>query len=204
MPAIQRGAVDKKGKGWRARWYDDQGARRSRSGFETKSAALDWLDMKTDEVLALRRGDVPALRRQQMPMLSELVEEYLAQHSAEANTLRTLRARLSYATKTFGSTRVDRLDVAEIGRWRKALPERSAWAITKTLRQVLHYAVRVGLVERNIACAVANPEPKRREVQAFASVEELEAVGAELDPCHRAIPVVVGLTGLRPEEWIAL
>src|SRR5215216_1959283 len=51
---------------------------------------------------------------------------------------------------------------------------------------------------------VPNPEPKRREVPAFASVAELEAIGDELGPAFRPLPVFVGLTGLRPEEWLAL
>jgi integrase len=62
----------------------------------------------------------------------------------------------------------------------------------------------VGLLTDNPARHVANPEPKRREVQTFSSVAELEAVGAELSPAFRAIPVFCGLTGLRCEESIGL
>jgi hypothetical protein len=57
------------------------------------------MDEKAKEVAALRRGDPSALRRREMPTLGELVDEYLGQHNAEANTLRTLTARLRYATK---------------------------------------------------------------------------------------------------------
>ena len=134
----------------------------------------------------------------------QLVDEYLEQHSAEQNTLRTLRARLRYAVDTFGDTRVDRLDPQAIGAWRKRLPERSAWAIHKTLRQVLHYAVRVKLLDENPATLVPNPEPKRREVLTFETVAELELVAEELHPRFAPIPLFAGLTGLRPEEWIAL
>ena len=74
----------------------------------------------------------------------------------------------------------------------------------KALRQVLTYAVRAKLVDENVAKLVPNPEPKRREVLAFADVDELEAVAAELPPERRANPLLVGLTGLRPEEWLAL
>lgn len=71
-----------------------------------------------NEVLALRRGDLPTVRRQQMPTLSELVDEYVAQHTAETNTLRTLRERLKYATK---QVRVTRASTASIcSRWRVA------------------------------------------------------------------------------------
>lgn len=72
--------------------------------------AGEWLDGKLKEVAALKRGDMSTIRRQTMLTLRELVDEYLEQHSAEQNTLRTLRARLRYAVDTFGDTRVDRLD----------------------------------------------------------------------------------------------
>lgn len=204
MPAKQRGSVARRHGSWHVRWYDEKGKRRERGGFDTKTAGREWLDTKVDGVLALRRGDLPALRRQQMPTFAELVAEYLAQHTAEANTLRTLRDRLRYATDTFGDTRVDRLDPQAIGAWRKGLPDRSAWGVHKALRQVLHYAVRVKLVDENVATLVPNPEPKRREVPTFESVADLEAIADELEARYRPIPLLVGLTGLRPEEWLAL
>jgi integrase len=212
MPSVQRGSLDKRGKTWRARYRDETGAMRSRSGFATKSEAGAWLDSKLDTVDALRHGDVAALRRQTMPTLQELVDEYLEQHSAEANTIRTLKARLRYAPEGpaldgvggFGSLRIDRLTVPELGAWRKRLPERSAHAIHKALRQVLAYAVRVKLLDENVAKLLPNPEPKRREVPSFRSIDDVEAVGAELAPPFSAFPIVAALTGLRPEEWIAL
>jgi len=59
------------------------------------------------------------------------------------------------------------------------------------------------VVERR-ARLVPNPEPKRRKVPTFESVADLDLVAAELPPRFAPIPVFVGLTGLRPEEWIAL
>jgi integrase len=104
----------------------------------------------------------------------------------------------------FKDLRIDRLTVTELGAWRKRLSERSAWAITKALRQVLHYAVRPKLLDENPASLVPNPEPKRREVPTFESVEDLEAITDDLSPAFAAIPVFVGLTGLRCSEWLAL
>jgi hypothetical protein len=178
MPASQRGETVRLGGGWGVRYYDENGTRRRQGGFATKSAAREWLDSKVDEIVALRRGDPSALRRRELPTLAELVEEFLHQHNAEPNTLRTLKARLRYATEGpkldgqggFGELRIDRLEPRMMGAWRKRLPERSAHAITKALRQVLHYAVRAKLVDENVAVAVPNPEPKRREIPAFSSL----------------------------------
>ena len=205
MPAVQRGSAVKRPSGlWAARWYDETGKRHQEGGFPTRSAALAWLDGKLEEVVALRRGDPSALRRREMLTLAQLADEYLATYTGEANSRRTLPERLRYATRAFGDVPLDRLDVPALARWRATLPERSAWAIVKALRQVLAYAVRVGLIADSPARHVPNPEPKRREVQTFASVAELEAVADELSPAFRALPVLAGLTGLRPEEWIAL
>jgi integrase len=67
----------------------------------------------------------------------------------------------------------------------------------------LHYAVRVKLLDENPAALVANPEPKRSEVETF-TLAELELVADELLSAFRAIPLFAALTGLRPCEWIGL
>jgi hypothetical protein len=68
-------------------------------------------------------------------------------------------------------------------------------AIHKTLRQVLHFAVRVKLLVENPATLVPNPEPKRREVPTFESVSQLVPVSEELHPTFAPIPLFARLTG---------
>jgi integrase len=207
MPSLQRGQLYRRGDKWAVRYYDDQGKRRRKSfgsGREGKQEASDWLSRKLEEVEALRRGDVATIRRRNMPTLQELVDEYVGQHVGEENTKRTLRERLKYVTDAWGELRIDRLNARDIAAWRARLPERSAWGIHKALRAVLNYAVRVELLTKNAATVVPNPEPKRREVPTFESVEDLEAVAAELSPAFAPIPIFAGLTGLRCSEWLAL
>lgn len=199
MPSLQRGSVFRLKDGWAYRLArDEHGSRRQVGGFRTKGEARAACERH------VARGLDPALSSRDTCTLSELVDEYLAQHIAEENTLATLGHCLKHATAAFGDRPLERLLVAEIAAWRKRLPQGSAWHILKALRQVLHYAVAVGLLAENPAVKVKNPEPKRKEAQAFGSWVELEAVAAELSPTFAAVPIVVAGTGLRPSEWIGL
>jgi integrase len=211
MPAEQRGSVYPTSRGYGIQWRDEQGVRRRQSGFTSRSEARRWFE---DVERKRMRGETPA----PSPLtLSELVDEYLGQHVAEANTIQALRDRLKLAVDGIpvkprakerehglGDVRVDRLDARTVGAWRKRLPAGSAWHAHKALPQVLSYAVRAKLTTENVARLVPNPEPKRREVPTFGAWEELDRLALELHASRASLPIVVAGTGLRPEEWLAL
>jgi hypothetical protein len=117
MPSVQRGSVFKLAGGlWAYRLArDEHGERRQVGGFKTKGEARAASDSHLDRI---RTG----VDEQRELTLQELVDEYLAQHIAEDNTIATLRARLKYATTAFGDRPLERLMVAEIAAWRKRLP----------------------------------------------------------------------------------
>jgi integrase len=197
MPSVQRGQVKKlAGGSWAYRYRDARGQRHQVGGYKAKSEAIRALEATLQQV---RMGAVG------IPIemtLQELVDDYLGQHVAEANTLRALSNRLRHATNAFGHVRVDRLQAREVGAWRRTLPPRSAWHIHAAFRQVLHYAVRIRVTTENVAVLVPNPQTKRGEVRFFLP-DEVEAISAELGPGAH-IPLFAAWTGLRPSEWIAL
>ena len=183
MPSVQRGTVTRRGKRWLVRWYDEAGARRARGGFETRSAALDWLNGTLSEVNALRRGERVAVA--DIPTVAELVERFLATHEVDPATTDKLRYELKHAIRAFGDERVDQLRTPELAAWRATLPARSRHQLFRSFRQVLEQAVTWQMIERNPSDRIRNRRVKLdedREIRPFASWDEVEAIAAELEP----------------------
>lgn len=204
MPQVQRGSAYRIAGGrWGLRYYDATGARRRKSPFPSKSAALRYYREIIEPEL---RGDVvkpPSMT------LGEFVPVFLERHAATVRerTIKTLRYRLGYAIAVFGNVELVALQemAGDIAAWQAAvLPKRSRYGIMQAFRQALGAAVRWGYMERNPAVAAgSNPQPAPRGVRAFERVE-LEAIAVELSPAYRTLPVFVAGTGLRPEEWQVL
>jgi integrase len=202
MPATQRGQAYKLAPGrWGLRYYDQDGVRRRKSPFPTKTAALDHYRQAIEPML---RGE-PAARPELT--LAELVELYLERHAAAVRerTIWTLRDRLRYALAAFGDEPLRDLErmADEIAGWQANLPPRAGHGIAQALRQVLDAAVRWGHMDANPAkLAGPNPKPPPRTVRAYTRAE-LDRITAELHPRWRPLPAFAAATGLRPEEWQA-
>lgn len=203
MPATQRGQAYRISTGkWGLRYYDQEGMRRRKTPFPTKSAALAYY---RDVVEPQLRGDpapVPQLT------LTALVDVYLERHAATVRprTIVTLRERLALAERAFGDVMLRELErmSGDIATWQAQLPDRSRYGVVQALRQALAAAVRWGYIKKNpAALAGRNRQPAPRAVRVFTLVE-LEAVAAELAPAYAPVPAFAAATGLRPEEWQAL
>jgi integrase len=210
VPSRQRGFARKRGDKWLAVWREDR-KEASRGGFETRTAALDYANGKAERAVAraaaLRFGDELPAERPQIATVQELVDAFLAAHRVDEATLRKLRSQLKHATTSFGGRRIETLQPIELDLWRSQLPALSAHYIFRAFRQVLEYAVVMGLLEGNPTARIKNVRASvevKRGQQPFATWDEVEAVAAELDPRFAAIPIVLVGTGLRPEELFAL
>ena len=210
MPARQRGFTRKRGQRWLAGWHE-HGKQRTRGGFETRTAALDYANGKADEAVirvnAIRFGD--RLPTQTLPIgtVEGLVGAFLARHRVDEATIRKLRSQLKHATTTFGDRAPETLQPIELDLWRSQLPALSAHYIFRAFRQVLRYGVAMNLLERNPTARIKNVRASvevKRGQRPFESWEQIEAIAAELDPRFAAIPLVLVGTGLRPEELFAL
>jgi integrase len=162
---------------------------------------------EVDARLALERA-LEKLRRDNRVAkitLTELVEQYLAQHDAAPVTLEKLRWLLAKAVAAFGDQRLGELRPLEIAAWRMTIPPGYRFEATQALRQVLARAVVWGMLDVNPAKhGVENPQRRRTEKRPFESWAELEAVAERLGPRFGPMVIFAAATGLRPGEWIAL
>lgn len=134
-----------------------------------------------------------------MPKLAQLVDEYLASTPVSRNN-EDARGTAEEGDRHVWARSADPLAVGELRAWRSTLPPAPHGTSLTSLRQVLAYAVDVGLLDANPAKQIPNPEPKRTEVLPFAQLSEVEAVADELLPHYRTIPIVGALTGLKPSD----
>jgi hypothetical protein len=72
-----------------------------------------------------------------------------------------------------------------IAAWRPAFGEKQL----RAFRQVLNYAVRIRLLDRNPAADVTNVKSPRTEIRPFESWSDVEAVAEELAAPFRSIPI---------------
>ncbi len=203
MPATQRGQAYRLGPNrWGLRYYDATGARRRKSPFPSKSAALTHYRQIIEPRL---RGDAPAVPQL---TLAEFVPLYLERHAASVRgrTIAILRERLAYAVRAYGDVPLSDLErmSGELASWSATLSEGSRYGIVQALRQALEAAVRWGNISRNPAkLAGKNRQPPPRVVRAYTS-GELDAIASELSSSYWSLPAFAAATGLRPEEWAAL
>jgi integrase len=161
-----------------------------------------------DAAEALERA-LERLRRQKgvgsTLTLEELVEEYLAQYDAEAETIEKLCWLLAKALRGFGGHRLPELRSQEIAAWRMTISPGHRFQATQALRQVLARAVVWGMIDSNPAKQGAdNAQRRRTEKRPFESWAQLDELAARLGQRYGPPVLFAAATGLRPGEWMAL
>ena len=209
MPSRQRGFARKRSGRWLAVWRENA-RERSRGGFETRTAALDYANAKAVEAIeretAIRFGDPLPRPTSDVSTVSQLLDAFLARHDADPATIKKLRSQLGHARRAFADRSVATLTPVELDVWRATLPERSRHYLFRAFRQALEYGVSMNVVDTNPTGRIRNRRAPvdRRQIHPFESWEQVEAVADELDVRYHAIPIVLVGTGLRPEELFGL
>src|SRR3954453_186847 len=196
---LERRAVDG-GAVWAYRYRSGgPGSRRlQRGGFSSERDAAEALE-RALERLRRRNGVGSGLT------LEELVDEYLAQHDAEPETIDKLAWLLTKALHVFGGRRLSQLRSQEIAAWRMTISPGHRFEATQALRQVLARAVVWGLIDSNPAKqGVDKPQRRRTEKRPFESWAQLDELAARLGPRYGPPVLFAAATGLRPGEWMAL
>ena len=202
MPASQRGSTFKTATGWGVRWYEPDGRRQQRSGYRSRTEALDYFE----SAVRPRLIGLPVTARD--PLYREHVAAYLEAHTVgrEPSTMRVLRERLRYSERAFGELKLSELEhrAAEIAKWTTTLPAGTRYGIVSAFRQTVEAAVRWKLIGDNpVKAAGRNPQPAPPTVVPLTQAE-VDLVAVELGPRYGPMIVFAAETGLRPEEWIAL
>jgi len=184
--------------GYRYRTGGRGSGRVQRGGFGSEQDARESLERALERV---RRANGTGTTL----TLAGLVDEYLAQHDAQPETIEKLRWLLSKAVSEFGNQRLGQLRSQEIAAWRMTIPAGHRFEVTQALRQVLSRAVDWQMVDVNPAKhGVDNPQRRRTEKQPFESWAQLAKVTSRLGDREGALVMFAAATGLRPGEWIAL
>ena len=200
MPPETRGSVYRTRAGWDIRWPEN-GRRKHRSGFATKTEARRWFVANAGSRL---HAGAPSAEI----TFDAFCDVFLERHGATVSTAtkRTLRERLAPSRAVFGEWTLRDLEGAadDVAQWRSTLPGTSRYRLTSALRQALAAAGRWRYVTRNPAIeAGRNPQPRSEELRPFAR-EQVDALALELGPVSGPLVVFAAETGLRTNEWAAL
>jgi integrase len=184
--------------GYRYRLGGRDAARRQKGGYRSEHDAREALSRALERV---RRSS--GIGR--TPTLADLVDEYLAHHDAQPETVEKLRWLLSKAVGAFGELRLAELEPQEIAAWRMTISPGHRFEATQALRQVLARAVAWRMIDVNPAKqGVDNPQRRRTEKRPFESWAQLADVAGRLGEIAGPMVLFAAATGLRPGEWIAL
>ena len=167
------------------------GSRRlQRGGFSSERDAAQALE-RALEHLRRQKGVGSTLT------LTEIVNEYLAQHDAEPETIHKLCWLLTKALHAFGDRRLPELRSQEIAAWRMTISPGHRFEATQALRQVLARAVVWGMIDSNPAKqGVDNPQRRRTEKRPFETWAQLDELAARLGPQYGPPVLFAAATGL--------
>jgi integrase len=204
----QFGSIRKLPSGkWQVRWRDSATGERVPMGtFDTKGEAARHLDQVSADI---QRGGFVDPRRGQVT-LDAYAADWLGGHGQLRPTSRqsyknTLRLHIS---PTLGNVELGELSPTVVRRWHADLLGAGVGRPTvarayRLLRAMLNTAVQDGLIIKN-PCALKGASNEGSPERPIATVQQVEALAAAVDPRYRAMVLVATYGQLRFGELIGL
>lgn len=209
MPARQSGSYSRGPSGWKLRWYED-GRRRFRSGFDSKSAAREYFATVVKPRLD---GLTPTIAPEALTF-REFAERYLERYAVvrAPATVQTMRWRLVRPLREFGDMQLAEIRTGGVAVWESGLPPRFRHDVMRAVRQLGRAAVEWEYVAHNPFVTGANPAAPVLEIAVLTPAEvELLADAARPKPDRLRkdprydVAVLVGCwCYLRPSELLEL
>lgn len=198
------GHVEKTAKGWRSRYTDPSGRRRSRS-FTTKSDARAWLSAEQAAIVR-RSWKAPELTSR---TVGSYAADWIGRSEIRPST-RSLYESLwrNHLAPSWADVRIGDVTPALVRSWHsraaKATGPRALSQSYALLRGILSQAVDDELLAANPArIKGAGNSPTAREGRAL-TVEEVFGISRAIIPRYRALVLVLAFGGLRYGEATAL
>jgi integrase len=194
---------------WQARFRDPESNqyRAAEHTFTTKTAAAKWLSaLETD----MARGTWHDPKRGEVLFADVAEQWYATKLHLRPSTLHLYRTLLDrHILPTFGEVPVGAITTLDVQKWisdRHRNTRMGANSVAKTykvLRAVMESAVDAGLIVRN-PCRVKGAATERLPEMRCATVDEVNAIAAAVEPRWKALILLAAYSGLRWGELAGL
>ncbi len=195
------------GRGWRAKWVDNEGRQQSKRGFDRRSDALAYAEDREAE--ARHNTSLGLAILNSRTTFADWSATWLDAQHVRRNTTAHYENVLKRALPTFGRHPLTSLRPHEFKVWRGQLEDRYADrtvdATWQVVSMILKAAVDEGLLPRNPMPAGHRTRP--REVEDHGRLltwEQIDAWATAMPLASREMPLVAATTGLRQGELLGL
>lgn len=193
---------------WKARYYDPEGRQRCKSGFETKTAAREFLATVTADKL---RGNWIDPSGSEMSFGTWAEEWFAGKHNlGDAARDRDGILLRKHILPTFGARPIGKITALEVRKWvgelvASGLSPRTVHPTHRIFCSIMRAAVAAKLIpDAPIGRGVVDLPKIRRKAERFLTELEVERLALAVPEYYRAVVFTLAYTGCRWQEVAGL